>query len=59
MFPFIADAEEFAQARAMLAEQMEREAAMGHAVPTERGDGDRRVAHSSDAVIWVTVRGGT
>ena len=35
MFPFIADAEEFAQARAMLAEQMEREAAMGHAVPTE------------------------
>ncbi|MBB1499021.1 phosphoenolpyruvate--protein phosphotransferase [Paracoccus sp. MC1862] len=34
MFPFVADCDEFYEARAMLMAQMEREAAMGHAPPT-------------------------
>lgn len=33
MFPFVADGEEFACARAMLVEQMQREAALGHQMP--------------------------
>lgn len=35
MFPFVADATEFASARAMLDEQLEREAATGRPLPTE------------------------
>jgi len=34
MFPFVADCDEYLEARAMLLTQLEREAALGHAAPT-------------------------